>query len=153
MKLARQPAVVLSDLCTRTSAPRVAEECEVLTARESRRLVEHRETAELDEMIAGPARAELRPGAILQPRGHTRHPPIGVHDVMLPTRSERGAHPEACLTFERSCQTGLVVRERADREVQHGQLHPARDVDADRVRDDGLTCGEHAADGEPVADM
>src|ERR1700674_593266 len=115
MEFARQPAVVLSDLRPRSTAARVAQECEVLTARESRRLVEHRETAELDEVIAGPARAELCPGAILQPRGHTRHPPIGVHDVMLPTRSERGAHPEACLTLQRSRQTCLIVCERADR--------------------------------------
>src|SRR5229473_6068190 len=117
MELARQPAVVLSDLRPRATAARVAQQCEVLTARESRRLVEHREAAELDEVIAAPARAELCPGAILQSRGQTRHPPIGVHDVVLPTRSERGAHAEACLTLERSCQTRLVVRERADRQV------------------------------------
>src|SRR5437879_5813026 len=115
MELARQPAVVLSDLRTRATAARVAEECEVLTARESRRLVEHCEAAELDEVIAGPACAELCPCAILQPRGQTRHPPIGVHDVVLPTRLERGAHPEACLTLQRSRQTCLIVRERADR--------------------------------------
>jgi len=58
---------------TRATATRVAEEREVLTARESRRVVEHREPAELDEVIAAPPRAELCPGAILQPRGHTRH--------------------------------------------------------------------------------
>src|SRR6266852_4320963 len=119
MELARQPAVVLSDLRTSATAARVAKECEVLTARESRRVVKHRELAELDEVIAAPTRAELCPGAIFQSRGHTRHPPIGVHDVVLPTRSERGAHPETCLTLERARQTCLIVRERVDRQVQH----------------------------------
>ena len=68
MELARQPAVVLSDLRTGAAAAGVAEEREVVAARESRRVVEHREPAELDEVIAAPARAELRPGAILQAR-------------------------------------------------------------------------------------
>ena len=68
MELARQPAVVLSDLRTGAAAARVAEEREVLAARESRRVVEHRELAELDEVIAAPTRAELRPGTILQVR-------------------------------------------------------------------------------------
>src|ERR1700716_3424178 len=116
MELTRQLAVMLSDLRTSAAAARVAEECEVLAARESRRVVQHRELAELDKVIAAPTRAELCPGTILQFRGHTRHPPIGVHDVVLPTRSERGAHPEACLTLQRSGQPCLVVFERADRQ-------------------------------------
>src|SRR5712692_3720541 len=116
MELARQPAVVLSDLRTSATAARVAKECEVLTARESRRVVKHRELAELDEMIAAPTRAELCPGAIFQSRGHARHSPIGVHDVVLPAGSERGANPETGLTFERPCQARLVVHHRA-----HGQ--------------------------------
>ena len=102
MELARQPAVVLRDLRTRAAAAGVAEEREVLAAREPRRVVEHRELAELDEVIAAAARAELRPGAILQLRGHARHPPIGVHDVVLPARSERGADAETRLTLERA---------------------------------------------------
>src|SRR5260370_20768917 len=105
--LTRRLAVVLSDLRTSAAAARVAEECEVLAARESRRVVQHRELPELDEVIAAPTRAELCPGTILQFRGHTRHPPIGVHDVVLPTRSERGAHPETCLTLQRARHTRL----------------------------------------------
>src|SRR5882762_5181796 len=120
MELTRQLAVVLSDLRTRATAARVAEECEVLAAREPSRVLQHRELAELDEVIAAPTRAELCPGTILQFRGHTRYPPIGVHDVVLPTRSERGAHPETGLTLERARQTCLIVRERVDRKVQHG---------------------------------
>src|SRR5713101_3442485 len=96
MELARQTAVVLSDLRTSATAAGVAEECEVLAARESRRVVQHRESAELDEVIAAPTGAELCPGTILQGRGHARHPPIGVHDAVLATRLERGADPETC---------------------------------------------------------
>ena len=65
----------------------------------------HGELAELDEVIAAPARAELCPGAIFQAGRHARHAPIGVHDVVLPARLERGANPETCLTFERARQT------------------------------------------------
>src|SRR6266852_8421885 len=122
VELTRQLAVVLSDLRTSAAAARVAEEFEVLAARESRRVVRHRELAELDEVIAAPARAELCPGTILQVRGHTRDPPIGVHDAVLATRLERGANPETCLTLERARQTWLIVRERLDRQVQHRQL-------------------------------
>src|SRR3989442_15902476 len=115
MELTRQLVVVLSELPTSATAARVGEQGEVLAARESRRVVKHRELAELDEVIAAPTRAELCPGTILQFRGHTRHPPIGFHDVVLPTRSERGAHPETCLTLECARQTCLIVRERVNR--------------------------------------
>src|SRR5216684_6627500 len=116
VELTRQLAVVLSDLRTSAAAARVAEECEVLAARESRRVVQHRESAELDEVIAAPTGAELCPGTILQGRGHARHPPIGVHDAVLATRFERGADPETSLTLERARQTWLIVHERLDRQ-------------------------------------
>src|SRR5713101_6048365 len=149
MELARQSAVVLRDLRTGATAARVAEECEVLTAQESRRVVKHRELAELDEVIAAPTRAELCPGTILQVRGQTCHPPIGVHDLVLPARSERGADPEAGLALEHARQTCLVVLQCAYRQVQYRQLHPARDVDADRIRDHCVTGGQHATDWQP----
>src|SRR5438045_3604210 len=91
MELARQATEVLSDLRASATAARMAEKREILTARESRRVVRHSESTELDEMIAAAARAELCPGPILQAGGHTGHPPIGVHDVVLAARSERGA--------------------------------------------------------------
>src|SRR6266576_1370287 len=94
MELTRQPAVVLSDLCTSPTAARMAEECEVLAARESRCLVKNRELTELDEVIAAPTRAELCPGAILQFRGQARHLPIGIQHIVLATRFERGADSE-----------------------------------------------------------
>ena len=104
-------------------------------------------------MVAAPARAELRPGAVLQSGGHGRHPPVGVHDVVLPPRLERRAHAETRLALDRARQPRLIVCQRADRQVQHRQLHPAGDVDADRVRDDRVVRGQHAADRQPVADM
>ncbi len=150
---ARQPAVVVGDLRAGSPAAGVAEERQVLPRRESGSSIENREQAELDEVIAAPARAELRPGAILHARGHTRHPPVGVHDVVVPARLERGAHAEARLTLDRLRQTILIGRERADRQVENRELHPARDVDADGVRDHGVPGRQHAADGEPVADV
>ena len=151
MQLAREPAVVLGDLRTSPTAARVAQEREVLAAREPARFVEHRELAELDEVIAAPARAELCPGAILQSGGHARDAPVGVHHVVLTPRLERGAHPEPCLTLDRPRQTCLVIRQRADGQIQHRQLHPARDVDSHRIRDDGVMRRQHTADGQSVA--
>src|ERR1700687_1969705 len=116
MALTRQPAVALSDLRPSPTATRMAEECEVLAARESRCLVKNCELAELDEVIAAPTRAELCPGAILQFRGHARHLPIGIQHIVLATRFERGADPETSLTLERARQTCLIVRERVDRQ-------------------------------------
>ena len=63
------------------------------------------------------------------------------------------AHAEARLTLDRLRQTILIGRERADRQVENRKLHPARDVDADGVRDHGVPGRQHAADGEPVADV
>ncbi len=39
----------------------------------------------------------------------------------------------------------------SDRALQHRHLHPAGDVDADRVRDDRVVGGQHAADRQAVA--
>ena len=67
MELARQPAVVLRDLRAGAAAARVAEQREVLAraAGPTASSVD-RQLAELDEVIAAAARAELRPRAILQ---------------------------------------------------------------------------------------
>ena len=112
MQLARQPAVVLRNLRAGAAAARVAEERQVLAARQPRRVVEHRELAELDEVIAAAARAELRPRAILQARGHGRDAPVGVHDLVLPPRLERGADAEPRLALERAA-SGVSDRPRA----------------------------------------
>jgi hypothetical protein len=101
-------------------------------------------------MIAAPARAELRPGAIFHPGRDIRHLPVGVHHVVLPSRLERRAHPEACLALERSGQTRLLVHQGPHRQVQHRHFHPARDIDADGVRDHRFTRGQDAADRQPI---
>lgn len=105
MELARQAAVVLGDLRAGPTAAGVAQERKVLAARESQRVVKNGKPPELDEMVATPARAELCPGAVLQSGGHARRPPIGVHDVVLPSRMKRSAHPKPGFTLERPGQT------------------------------------------------
>jgi len=148
---ARQLAVMVGDLRTGAAAAGVAEQREVPSRRESGRTVEHRELAELDEVIAAAARAELSPGAVLHPRGHSRHPPVGVHDLVLTASLKRRAHPEARLALDRAREPVLTGCERADRQVEDGELHAARDVDADGVRNHRILGGEHAPDREPVA--
>src|SRR2546427_10235108 len=76
MERARQAAVMLSDLRAGATAARMAQERKVLAARESHRVVKNGELSELDEMVATPARAELRPGAVFQSGGHPRHLPV-----------------------------------------------------------------------------
>src|SRR4051812_31853757 len=101
MELTRQPAVVLGDLRARPTAAGMAEERQVLAAREPRRRIENRELAELDEVIAAPTRAELRPGTIFHLRGNAGHAPIGVHHVVVAARLERRADSETRFTLER----------------------------------------------------
>ena len=67
---------------------------------EARRRVEHGELAELDEMVAASARAELPPGAVLHPCRHPRDTPVGIHDVVLPAFLEGRTHSEACLPLD-----------------------------------------------------
>jgi hypothetical protein len=144
---------MVGDLRAGAAAAGVAEEREVCSRFESGRTVEHRELAELDEVIAGAARAELGPGAVLHPRGHVCHVPVGVHDLVLTASLKRRAHPEARLALDRAREPVLAGGERAHRQVEHGQLHAARDIDPDGVRNHRVPGGEHAADGEPVADV
>ena len=66
MQFARQPAVVVATCAPVPLLPEWLRSARYFPARESRSIIEHRELAELDEVIAAPARAELRPGAILQ---------------------------------------------------------------------------------------
>ena len=46
---------------------------------------------------------------------------------------------------------GCLLRQRAERELEHGQLHPARDVDADGIGNHRVPGGEHTADRQAVA--
>jgi hypothetical protein len=46
-----------------------------------------------------------------------------------------------------------LARDPRDGQVEHAELHAARDVDADGVGHHGALGGEHATDREPVAEM
>ena len=110
--LTREPAVVLGHLGARAAAAGVAEEREVLAGREAHGGVEHRQQAELDEVIAAAARAELRPGAVLESRGDAGDAPVRVHHGVLPALPELRADAEAGLALERATEALLIARER-----------------------------------------
>ena len=153
MPIAREAAVVLRDLRAGPPAAGVTEQREVLARRQPDRAVGHGELPELDEVIAAAARPELRPRAILEAGRDVAHAPIRIHDTVLAWRPERGADAESRLTLDRFGQLALIVGQRGERQIQHGHLHAARDVHADRVRNDGVVRRQHAADREPVADV
>src|SRR6266487_5588806 len=79
MEVPCQPAVVLRDLRAGAATAGMAEQRDVLAGRESHRIVEHGQLAELDEVVAASARAQLRPRAVLQARCDAGDAPIGIH--------------------------------------------------------------------------
>jgi hypothetical protein len=83
MKVPCEPAVMLRDLRPGSAAARVAQEREVLALREADCVIGYRQLAELDEVIATAARAELRPRAVLHPRCHWCDVPVAIHHRVL----------------------------------------------------------------------
>ena len=69
MEIPREAAVVLGHLRTGTTTAGVTQEREIRSAWKPDRVIEHRELAELHEVVSAAARAQLRPRAILQPGG------------------------------------------------------------------------------------
>lgn len=72
---------------------------------------------------------------------------------MLTRRLERRTDAKARLALDRFRQPGLIGLERRERKIEHGHLHPARDVDADRVGNHRVVGGKDAADRQPVANV
>ena len=69
---------------------------------------------------------------------------------MLATVAELGTHPETGLAFERLAQTIAFAVEHADRHVENRHLHPAGDVDSDRIGNYAAAGGEHPADRQAI---
>ena len=67
--------------------------------------------------------------------------------------TERRAHAEARLRLDGAREAILLLLQVAHRNVQHGHFHAARDVHADGVGDHRVVRGQHAADGQAVADV
>ena len=65
---------------------------------------------------------------------------------MVAARAELGAHAEPGFVFQRTRQAILIPLERAHRQIEDGELHPARDVDPDRVGNHRILGGQDAAD-------
>ena len=149
----RQLGVVLRDGRTRAAAPRMREQREVDPRLDAGARVENLHRAELDEVVSAPGRAELLPRAVLHVTGDSGDAPVLVHDVVLSLSTEAGPDPEARLPLDRAGELVGAARfvELRDGEVEHRHLHPAGDVDPDRVRDHRVPRGQHSADREAVA--
>ena len=111
------------------------------------------EQAELDEMIAAAAGAELRPGPVFVLFGHRADIPIRIQHLVLPAVLEAGAHAKTRLGLDRPGEPILVPFQFARRNIEHGHLHAAGNIHADRIRNDRVLRGQHSADGQPVANV
>ena len=104
---------MIGDLRAGAAAARVTEQREVRPPRASpTRVVEHRELAELDEVVAAAARAELRPRAILHPGGDRRD----AQSASITSCSRRDLNVAPCRTrfpLEHVREARLLVGERA----------------------------------------
>ena len=153
-----QPAEVLGDARPRAAAAAVGQQRQVLPRGQVQpvgriQVVEDREHAELGEVVAAAARAELRPGLILQAGHHGSDAPVLVHNRVLPARpgAKGRAHAEAGLPLKGLDERLLSALQGRDGPVQHGQAHPAGDVHPHGVGDHRVSGGQHAADGQAVA--
>jgi hypothetical protein len=63
------------------------------------------------------------------------------------------ANPKGGLLPERVLEQAFFLSEQVRRDFVKRQAHAAGDIDANRVGDDGVLGRQHAADGQPVADV
>ncbi len=144
--------VVRRDLRARSARARVREDREVGAGRQPEVVGRQVEAPELHEVVPGAARPELSGGLVAQAAHELRaRPAAGVEHVVVGPLGQRLAGAELRLAQERALEGRRLVVEHRGRQVEHGQLHPARDVDAHAVRDHGALGREHAADRQPVA--
>src|SRR5262245_35391376 len=97
MELTREATVMLRHLRSSAAASRVTQEREVRPVREANGVVEDRQLAEFDEVVAAAARAELSPRAVFHPGRDGCDVPVTVHHVVLALRLERRPHSKSGL--------------------------------------------------------
>ena len=109
------------------------------------------EEAELHEMVAAAAGAELRPGAVLVLFGDRAYLPIRIHHLVVAAVLESGAHAKAGFRFNRAGQAFRMPLQLTDGDIQHRHLHAAGDIHADCVWNNGVLGRQHAANRQAVA--
>ncbi len=111
------------------------------------------ENSELDKMVSASARAELRPRAIFVLFRDRADRPIRVQHFMRAALLEIRADAETRLRLDGAREAILFVFQIAQRNIQHRHLHAAGDVHADGVGNHRVLRGQHAADGQAIADV
>ena len=155
---------MLADRRARAPRPGVGQEREVVAGGKAERsglVGRDRERAELHEMVAAAARAELEPRAVAEPLRHRRDAPVLVEHGVLPRPRPRDAvvppelspDAEPRLGFEGRGQPIRLRVEPQRGEVEDRQLHPAGDVHAHGVGHHRLLGGQDTADRQTVADV
>ena len=153
MLLHRELAVVTGDGGAGATATTVAQKRQVGAGFEGEIVFRKLEAAEFDEVVAAATGAELAPRLVFQTSGQRRDRPVLVHHLVLTTFLEGRSDAEAGLALDRLDQFSGITIEGVHRQVQHGHLHATSDVDTDRVGDDRVLRGQHAADRQTVAAM
>ena len=138
---------------SRAAAAAVGQQRQVSARLEPMDLPMGGEQAELDEMVAAAAGAELRPGPVLVLPGDRAHVPVRVQDLVLAAVFEGGTHAEAGLRFDCAGEALRVPLQFPQRDIEHRHLHATGNIHANRVRNDGVFCRQHAADGQSIADV
>ena len=144
---------MIAHLRAGAAAAAVAQQGEIRAGLKAEFLVLHGEFAELDKMIAAAAGAELRRGLVAKRLRDGADGPVLVHDRMRAAMFEFRADAEARLGFDGADEIGFAAAQPVERQIEHGHFHAAGDVHAHGVRDDGVVGGQHAADGQAVADV
>ncbi len=146
-------AVVIADGGAGAAAAAVAEQGDVGSGGKVLDGLFIGEDAEFDEVIAAAAGAELGPGAVPVLSGDRAEGPIGLEDGVVAAALEGGADAEAGFGLDGADEMFAAAFEVAHGEVEHGEFHAARDIDADGIGDHGVVGGEDSPDGEAVADV
>ena len=104
-------------------------------------------------MIPRAARAELPPRRIFLLARDARDAPIAIHHRMRLRRPMLDADAKLRPAVERFLVAIEVLRNGFNRLIQHRKLHPAGDIDANRVRNHRVFASQHTADRQPIANV
>lgn len=147
-------AEMFADLCAGAAAAAVGEEGKVVAGGEVEAFYGDIQLAKFDKVIAAAACAELAPCLVLEALGERAEVPVAVHDLVLAARFfEFRADAEAGFGFDGASEEVDPVTEGFGGKVEDGESYAAGDVYADSIGDDGVSCGEDAADGDAIADV
>ena len=120
---------------------------------QSRRMLAHRQHAELDEVVPRPRRSQLLAGLVFVLARHAGDGPVGVEDGVVVRPLVRAPHAEPRPLLQCLLEGERLLGERVDIGIEDRELHATGDIDPDRIRNDRVVAGENTADRQPVTNV